>query len=262
MRRRLQRLLCLVPLLAAGCLTVEQDLLIKEDGSGVFTLKYALSENTVQQIEGLRKLQRELDAAAGRPPARPAGTDFSRLLFNPVLDELKAKLKEYEAYGISQEEFEVKSRDGQRQVQMKLLIGDLAQAAQTDVFRQFGFSLQKNTAGNYVLERRPHVAELPEGVRFDDPQTVRLLAPLLGGLSIGLSVTTPGKIVSTTAPTRGPYNATWRYEFDRNPAALTALLSQHFLVVFEGAGLRVPEIRLGGAGGHAPAAAPADAARP
>lgn len=227
----------------AGCIKVEQDLIINEDASGSLDLKYSISETTVQQIEAMHNLRKDLDEAAGRVAPTPQGTDFSRLLLNPILDEIRGKLKEYEKAGISIEKLEVKSRDARRSVEIKLQFDSITKVSGTDFFKQFGFSLTKDANGNYLLDRAPQVAEPPAGIRFDDPQVVRTLTPLLGGFSVTLGVRTPGKILSSTAPIKGPYTAGWRFEFDRDPAALTALLTQRFAVTFDGKGLNLPEIR-------------------
>jgi hypothetical protein len=250
----------LVLAVCAGCVKVDQDLIINEDGTGSFDLAYSVSETTVQQVEAMRKLQKDLDEAAGRAAPAPRGTDFTRLLFNPILDEVRAKLKEYEKSGISIEKLEVKSRDARRNVEIKLQFDSLAKVADTDFFKQFGFSLTKEANGRYVIDRPPQVSELPGGIRFDDPQVVKILAPLLEGFSVTVGVRTPGKILSTSATIRGPFTAGWRYEFDRTPTALTDLLTQRFAVVFDGKGCNLPELRAaataapGDGAGTAPAA--------
>jgi hypothetical protein len=227
----------------AGCVKVEQDLIINEDASGSLDLKYSISETAVQQIEAMHKLRKDLDEAAGRVTPPPQGTDFSRLLLSPILDEIRGKLKEYEKAGIRIERLDVKSRDARRSVEIKLQFDSLAKVSGTDFFKQFGFSLTKDANGNYLLDRAPQVAEAPAGIRFDDPQVVRTLTPLLAGFSVTLGVRTPGKILSSTASIKGPYTAGWRFEFDRDPGALTALLTQRFAATFDGKGLNLPEIR-------------------
>lgn len=247
-------------LLASGCVKLEQDLIINSNGGGTIEIKYSVPETTTQQVEAMRRLKNDMDAAAGRPSTFQPGTDFSRLLFNPVLDELRAKLKEYEKMGIAVEKLEVKFRDGRQTVEMKLQFDNLARVAQTDFFQLYGFSLTKNSKGNYVIERPPQVAEFPAGFRATDPQTVKDLKPFIDGFLVALSVRVPdqNKILSTSAPIRGPYTAGWRFDADRSPDAVMALLRQNFVVVFDGRNLNLPEFRLP----ERPAPAPVPSSEP
>jgi hypothetical protein len=233
-------------LLASGCVKLEQDLIINSNGGGTIEINYSVPESTTQQVDAMRRLKSDMDAAAGRPSSFVPGTDFSRLLFNPVLDELRAKLKEYEKNGIAVEKLEVKFKEGRQTVGIRLQFDDLARVARTDFFQLYGFSLTKDPKGNYVIERPPQVAEFPAGFRAADPQTAKALKPFIDGFLVALSVRVPdqNKILSTSAAIRGPYTAGWRFDAERSPDAVMALLRQNFVVVFDGRNLELPEFRL------------------
>ena len=242
--RQLRGIAAAALLLSCGCLKFEQQLTLKEDGSGTLEISYSLAEQTVAQVEAMNKLRRELVAAAGTnaPTARPAG--FDSFLFNPQKGEIVTKLKEYEPRGIVVEKMELKSLDIRRNVNIKIRFNSLAEFAKTDFFQAFGFSVTKDAQGNYVLERPP--SHQTPAVRPDmsDPETLRVLSPLLNGFSVSFTVNSPARILRTTAPITTPYSASWRFDFDRDPDALMAMQSQCFQLVVDGNAIKLPEIQL------------------
>jgi len=222
-----------------GCIQLEQDLTIRDDGSGTFTLQFAIADEMVNRVQAMRKLEHDLEAVSGESLGVPASKDLTTLLFNPTQAALESKLKEYEPLGISVEKLEVKSREARRQVSIKLAFKNIREAARADVFQEYGFSLLRRPDGNYLIYRGS-ASPQPGATRPSDPETERLLTPFLEGLSLSFTVHTPGKILATTAPIKGPYSATWLFEFNRDPNVLLTLQNQTFSILFEGEGLKLP----------------------
>ena len=237
-------IVALLAVLCAGCVKLNLTLVIRETGAGTIQIGYSIAEQTVAQLEAMRRLEKNLRETARADSPSPAQEDYTRLLFNPVKDEIVSLLKEYEKFGITTEKVEVRSRDMRREVEVRVRFADLAKLAQTGLFRQYGFALRKDQKGNYVLSRpaqNPRPGGEPKPV---DPETAKQLNPLLGGFSVTLTVHTPGPVLKATAPASSPSSVTWSFEYDRDPNAILAIQDQDFAVVFDGQGLNLPEISL------------------
>lgn len=225
----------------AGCVKLEEDLTIRADGSGTLDLNFSVSEDTIGQIEAMRRLARDLESASSQAPPPTATYDFSRLLLNPVLGEIEGKLAEYTAHGVAVEKLELKSREAGREARIRVRFKSLAEAARTDFFRQYGFSLSRQKDGSYRIHRGPHLKE--PVATGEDPDADRTLTPLMAGFRVSLTVHTPSAVRSASTPNRSLYAATWSYEFDKNPNALSALQAQDFDLIFEGEDVKLPDIQ-------------------
>jgi hypothetical protein len=249
----MKKLLFVVPallLLATGCLKFQEELIIKDNGSGTLELNYSIAEQMITQIQAMNKLRETLDTQSASNTAQKVSLDWTKFLFDPQKDEIVAKLKEYEPLGIASEKVEIKSRDIRRDVNVKIRFNSLDSLVKTDFFREFGFAITKHPSGAYIFERAP--AAGTEAVRpdFSNPETVRMISPLMSGFNVSLSISTPGRIIDTTGTTAGPYTTAWSYDYDQNPNALTALRNQRFRVAFDGTGLVLPQVPAPGAGGR------------
>jgi len=242
--RRLRGIAAAGLLLSAGCLKFEGQLSLKEDGSGTLELSYSLAEQTITQIEAMHKLRHDMEVAANTNAPAMQSVGFDHYLFNPQKDEIMTKLKEYESLGIVVEKMDMKSMDIRRNVNLKIRFESLSALAKTDFFQAFGFSVTKDAQGNYVLERSPSGPTTAVKPDLSDPETLRVLSPLLNGFSVAFTVNAPTRILRTTAPITAPYSASWRFDFDRDPTALSALQNQRFQLVIEGRGLTLPNVQL------------------
>ncbi|MFC1451867.1 hypothetical protein ACFLSJ_00820 [Verrucomicrobiota bacterium] len=227
----------------AGCLDVEQQLILNGDASGSLEVRYSILEESISQIDAMMKIEREMARVAGETADAEDGREWERLFLNPRNEDLAKKLKQYEKYGVTVDELTVNARGARRHVHLKVVFGNLAKVSQTDVFAQHGFSLIRGPKGSYAIYRPPVSTEYDQTADFSDPETVALLRPLLSGFRFLLTIQTPGRVLRTTAPRRTFNSASWEFEFDRDPNALVALQSQQFSVIFEGTGLSLPEIR-------------------
>jgi hypothetical protein len=236
-------LLTLAALLLNGCIRMEQIITLRADGSGTMDLTYSIAEESVTQIEAMRKLEEEMEAASDETLSVPPAEDDTRLLFSPTYEDLHGRLKSYERLGIRVEKLEVKSREARRQVHVKLAFTNLAAAAHADLFRKYGFSLTRLPDGDYRVFRPPMTSAAP-AVTALDQETERVLTPFLAGLSVSLTLHPPGRIISTTAPIKSATGATWMFEFDRDPNVLAALQREKFEIVFAGKDLNLPTFEI------------------
>ena len=230
-------------ILSVGCIRIEQTLTIKKDASGSCDIYYSMSEQTIVQLKAMLKLREQMAAASENISGLIQEDDFTRMLIDPIENDMRREIKKYEKYGITLERMKVESRNAWRHVRMKILFDNLEEAAKTDVFQEYGFSLSKNTNGNYLFYRKGENDDSKKTRKFSDHETVRLLTPLLGGFKVVLRLNTPGKILKTNAPQKSLYSAIWNFDFDKNPDAVLGLQNESLMLVFEGDGLNLPEIK-------------------
>jgi len=241
MKKAVVSVACLV--LACGCIKVEHNLALNRDGSGVLEISYSVPEQTVTQIKAMLKLERELAIAAGESPDTYTEDEFTRLVFDPDEARLLKKLSELAEYGITIKNLNVRSRGARRNVDLKIAFANIADVAGAGFFNAYGFSLVKTGDGNYAWIRRGDRSADAAPPDVSDPETLRALDPLLGGFSFALTVSPPGRILKTDAPSKTPNSATWKFDFDHDPIALWAVKTRNMTIIFDGKGLTLPEVR-------------------
>jgi len=237
----------LVPFLAillSGCLKLEETFTIRADGSATLDLVYDISEQAVSQMKAMLKVKEQMAALAGEEPA-PQDARLE-LFLNPVEDQIRRELKQYEQFGITVDRLRVDARDNWRHVQLKATCKNLNDLAKADFFDNCGFSLSKDKSGNYVLFRNPASGN-ETSAGLSDPETLKLMTPILEGFTTTFKIATPGKILQSTAHTKSAYSASWEFNFNKDPSAINKLQDQQFKIVFEsktleGKSYKLPEI--------------------
>lgn len=234
----------LLPLLAAGCLNMDQTITLNKDGSVAIETTYALSEKAITQFRAMYRLRDRMKTVAeggaideedaGRPPA----------LLDPVEERLTRELDKYKPYGLTVDKLKIRSRNAWREVQLAVRIDNLEEFAKTDFFKTYGFELARTTDGNYVLSRTREV-EKPK-LQRNDPETQKLISSVLSGFKATVRVNTPGRVLRTNGDRTSLFGVTWVFNFERNPDALWAAENQSMIILFEGDDdIYLPEISLG-----------------
>jgi hypothetical protein len=226
----------------AGCIRVEQSLTLREDGSAGFEVSYSMAEQTVTQMKALRKLRDQLAAAEGITVTNEWQEAFVHLLLDPSEDALRGELAKYRKYGVTVEKLQVETRNAWRHTKLTLALTDLKALATSDLFKEYGFSLSKTERGDYLFRRGPDKPDTAPPPDFSDPETNRLLVPIVGGFNVMLGVTVPGRILESNATRHSLYTATYVFDFDRDPNAVAAYTRHRMQITFQGRGLNLPEI--------------------
>ncbi len=228
--------------LVSGCIKVDQSLTIRRDGSAIFDVTYSLSEQAIVQMKAAQKLEKEMAKVMEEEYEERAEDDFIKMLFDPNEDEFRKKLKEYKRYGLKIERMRVNSKNAWRNVQMRLLIKNMAVFAKSDIFTQYGFSIRKDGQGNYMLMRGGNPELKEKAPDFTDPRIVNELEPILSDFKVLLRLNTPNKLIRSNATRSSAYRAEWIYEFSRDPSSVHRLHTEGQIAVFDGAGLALPEV--------------------
>lgn len=227
-------LILALTMLTGGCLKLEETFTIRPDGSASLDLIYAISEQAVMQMKAVLKVRDQLAYLSGEEPA--AADPWSGLFLNPVEDQLRRELKKYEKLGIVVDRLKVEARDNWRHVQLKVTCKSLADLARTDFFPEYGFSLSKDADGAYVFFRDRENRDGASSGSIPDPETLKLMTPVLGGFNTVFKVNTPGRITKSNAHAKSLYGAAWEFSYDKDPNAVTRLQDQQFKITFEGKG--------------------------
>jgi hypothetical protein len=230
----------LLAVLVSGCIKLEQTLTIKADGSGVLDVNYSISEDAVVQARAALKLKQQMTMESDRGAADPMDNQLSQVFLRPSEDEIKREIAKYAKNGLKLDSLKVTTKDGWRTVKMRVSFKDLGSIAKADFYADAGFSISRNSAGNYTMQREAsgHNAYLLS------PDMMLLLKPIMTGFNVVINVAVPGKILQTNAHRTTGNTATWSYNFDRAPDALSALQNQQFTIVFEGKGVSLPTIKI------------------
>ena len=243
--KRLSLLLLIPFFLTAGCLKLDETLTLREDGSATLEANYAVSRAAITQLKAMMNIRNQMDSLTGNPPVEQ--DRLAEVLLDPDEDSIRREMKKYERYGIKIDRLKVDTRESWTTTLIKLSCRSLAEAARSDLFMNYGFSMTRNSDGNYVLHRASANAS-GESTGFPDADTLRLMSPFLEGFNVVIKVATPGRILKTTAPQKSQMMATWTFSFDKDPNSIIALQNQAFSVIFENKGregktFALPEIR-------------------
>ncbi len=248
MIKRMAPLLMLALLiLSGGCLKMEHDLRFKEDGTATYRLKYSISEQAIVQLRAMEKLKKDLALAAGEPLPGIEMDPLLHLFLDPDDGVLREAIKQYGKDGIVLKELEVESRAAWRSVDLTIEVTDLSKAAETEFFKTHGFDLTRDKDGYYVFSREPHINRPGEIPQAPTEAELKQLIPLVSGFNMTLRVTTPGRILASTAFRTRLQTASWVFDFDREPGAIQSVQRQPFRIVFDSRKADLPELHYRGA---------------
>ncbi len=236
-------LLAILPLLSAGCIQMEHDLRIADDGSATYRLVYAISEPAISRFRAMFKLKEDLAVAAGE--ASP-GKELEPLLaafLDPEEAEIRKQLEAFAEAGVSVKSVRQETRAAWRHIELELEVANLATLARNPFFARHGFDLSRNAEGQYVWSRSPHITDVGSIPAAPSDPELEEITPILAGFKTVVRVTPPGRILSTTAFRTTLQTAAWEFDFNRQPTAVQTLLRQHFHIVFDAPRATLPVLR-------------------
>jgi hypothetical protein len=229
-----------IAFLSAGCVKLDQTLVVNKDASGSLDVSYAISEDAIVQAKAAFKLREQMAMETDKSDVAITDDPLTQAFLEPNADQIKQEIAKYARNGIKLESLSIKTVQGWRNVKMKLTFKNLANVAKADFFQKNGFSLSKTADGNYALQREASSGN----INSLSPDMVKLFSPMLAGFNVILNVSVPGKILKTNAYKTSPQTntATWSYDYDKDQNAFSAIQNQAFSIVFDGKGLTLPTI--------------------
>lgn len=236
-------LLATISVLFSGCIQMEHDLRIADDGSATYRLDYAISEQAISRFRAMFKLKDDLAVAAGEAPPGKELEPLLAAFLDPAEGEIRKQLEAFAADGVSIKTIHQETRAAWRHIGLELEVADLAALAGNPFFVRHGFDLYRNDAGQYVWSRSPHISDVGSIPATPSDQDLKEITPIMAGFKTAVRVTPPGRILSTTAFRTTLQTAAWEFDFNRQPIALQTLLRQHFHIVFDAPRATLPELR-------------------
>lgn len=223
----------------AGCVKIDQTLTLEKDGSGFFEINYGMSEETVQQMENMQKMQ----AAMGEDDEEADDSN----MFDFDTDKIKDEFSKMEQDGIKLVSVSSETKDGWKYMNIKISFDNLEALSKTDFLSDGTFSLTKNEDGNYVINQKS------AGMGDDDEMTPEMkqmmlqqMAPAMKGMHIAMNVVVPSKIIDSNAMVVNGNKASWVFDVDKDPSFLVDSKMQDVHIEFAGKGINLPDITFGG----------------
>jgi len=218
--------LALLAIWTIGCIRVEQTITMKPDGSGSFEITYGMSEQTVRQMEAMQAMVPEEEREDN--------------LFDFNENELREQLKEFEEHGLTVRDISSEIRDGWKYMKVALDYTSMSALAKTDFFKDSNMKLTREE-NRYTLEMKGQDADAEEEM---SPEMMAQMAPMFAGMRVALHITAPGRIVEHNATSVAGQKASWVFDVDKDPTAVTRMQKMHIRLVFEGENIELPVIGL------------------
>ncbi len=199
-------LLCIT----TGCLHLHQTVQLADDGSLTATLEYSIAERDLKlantAASALRQWQENTEHENNLPWM------FQRKAAEKYFSSQHLKIQQFDVYQKDQRHYAkvvCTAADGVKALKSGIL-GDFTLRKDTDYTRTLSLNLVQ------MASEEPPAATTPE-------EAHRKLRELLRGLQIQLTLQTPGRIISTTAPKRQGNACHWKFDPDTNPDFLNRL---------------------------------------
>lgn len=251
--RKICRLFPVIAVFLSGCMEISQNIVVDQAGSGHIELYCIIPERTIVQFKAMRKLQAEMEKAAGKDVLRNSAADGETfalekrlyrnlgLLMDGVEEQIRSRLSVYRKDGISVDHLKISVRNASRHIRLKLHFTDIAKAAQTELFRtHWPLDLVKTDDGNYLLRNSVRLGSEPGPSEPPDDKELKSVEPVFLGFKARFKISVPGDILKAGTNRKSKRSAVWLYDFNSDSRAFYAFQRGEMNVLFDGEGLGLP----------------------
>ncbi len=229
-----------------GCIKVDQTLSLNKDGSGQLAIKYGMSEQTIAQMEAMKKMAENMPKPEGTEAEADDDAEDSPFDFDEA--KIRAKLEKLDPKGITVKSVTSEVKDGWKYMNVSIEFKDLNALLETDFYDNNTLSLTKNAEGNYELLQQSEDYNMggPDKDAMDpemEKQMLQQMAPLLKGMSVAMRVVLPTEVLDTNATEKNGNEVSWIYDMDKDPDLLMKMDKTSMRVVFSGKDVNLPEIK-------------------
>lgn len=226
-------------LAVCGCIKINSTVSLKEDGSGVWRLVYAMPAHMIRQAQTVRELTADLERASSpaltNAPSAPADIPF---LFDEAA--IRARFAPLERQGLSITKLQTRSRGDWQYVDVNIKFDSLETLLRQSFFKDCGVSFKRLVGDTYritvTLPRGRGEAEMPN---LSDSTVSASLTPFLKGLVVVSSIEIPGDVRNSNSSVSDARRATWEWDFEKDARAVSRLLQDKMVLVFESTTLRI-----------------------
>lgn len=236
MKFRYLFLFLLLPFLS-GCLKLDQDLMLRADGSGLIRLRYGMQEATIDQMDTVYRLQ-----------AAMTGTDPEsvRPLLDFDIERVRRDLKELSPLGIDIRQLKSESLGDWRFMDMTLSFRSLQTLVDSQMFVDSALSLYRQNNGSYILRQKGNAKELQRVRQLLDSRMGAVMMRRMDGLHdefyVQMRFRPPSKVVETNGELSDAGIIAWRFDNADGDDVLRKIVHAEMVTVFEGQGVQLPEI--------------------
>lgn len=94
---------------SAGCIKLDQTLIINKDASGSLDVSYAISEDAIAQARAGFKLKEQMAMESGKPDTAGIDDPLTQAFLDPNDDKIKREITKYAKNGIKLENLNIKT---------------------------------------------------------------------------------------------------------------------------------------------------------
>jgi len=218
--------------LFAGCVHVEQDLVIRENGSGDLRIVYGVKE---QDLQRMRQVATQM--AAIDPSLAPSDVDWLT-----AFDEatIRREWQKHAGEGVSLHHVKTESLNGWRFMRAAIRFDSLQQLLDCGMIQHCHIALTRGPQGQYgyqqSIDLRRWMKSMPGGM---DMASIEPLATLLlRDFEAYFRIEVPGTITRHNADRIEGRRAIWHIEGDQ-PNALSRLQELDLRLMFNGRDLKI-----------------------
>lgn len=217
-----------------GCVQVEQDLVLKPDGSGTLTFVYGVKD---QDLQRMRQLATQM--AAIDPTLAPADVDWLTAFDEDVIRREWAKVQQE---GVELRDVKTHVENGWRFMTADIRFVTLQQLFECGMIKDCHMALTRGPNGQYGFEQsvdlRKTMKSLPMGMDMASLQP--MITMMMKDFKASFRVEAPGDILRTNADRTEGRQAIW--EMNGNQTDLVKRIQNlDFRVMFEGKNLSITD---------------------
>ena len=231
----------------AGCMQVHMDTDIAKDGSGTFTMSFAMSTEVAQTLQEMSSL-----SPPGQQQDTPSLDDFDR-------DKIEAACKKHDVKLTKYERMTANGKDTVTMVMEFKNLQDLSAVLSNTQGDKTGIGIFKQADGNYLLKEYDLPAELvaeeepaeeaaEQAPAEMDPaamgKSMELMGKLMASaseLEVSMRITVPGEVISHNAMRQEDKTLVWEINSEN---MMTMQGGMEPEIVFSGKGLKIKALDL------------------
>ena len=235
--KKVLAVLFLVSCFCAGCIQVEQNLVLNKDGSGTMEIIYGMAAESVEQMNAMKQALVESGSEGSEGLTESSPFDFDE-------EQIRNDFEKMEPQGLTLESVDCEDRNGWKYMHIKLSFKDIKALVESDAMTDNPVSLTKDADGNYVLLQKSAGYGMNEDMGDSEmtPEMLAQMGPMLKGMRFKMSVETPTEILETNADAKNEKTASWDFNIGENPELLNKIQEEDMRIVFSGKGVDLPEI--------------------